>query len=36
VRLRPLLRTGRRALVLGLTSWALVAGVSYAGVLLTR
>jgi uncharacterized membrane protein YadS len=36
VRLRPLLRTGRRAAALGLTSWALVAGVSYAGVLLTR
>ncbi|MCW2865556.1 MAG: putative sulfate exporter family transporter [Actinoallomurus sp.] len=36
VRLGPLLRTGRRALLLGLASWALVAGVSYAGVLLTR
>jgi uncharacterized integral membrane protein (TIGR00698 family) len=36
VRLRVLLRTGRRALLLGLTSWALIAGVSYAGVLLTR
>ena len=35
VRLGPLLRTGRRALLLGLASWALVAGVSYAGVLLT-
>lgn len=27
-----LLRTGRRSLVLGLTSWLLVAGVAYAGV----
>jgi uncharacterized integral membrane protein (TIGR00698 family) len=36
VRLRPLLRTGHRALLLGLTSWLLIAGVSYAGVLLTR
>ena len=36
VRLRPLLRTGRRALLLGLTSWVLIAGVSYIGVLLTR
>ena len=36
VRLGPLIRTGRRALLLGLTSWVLIAGVSYAGVLLTR
>jgi uncharacterized integral membrane protein (TIGR00698 family) len=36
VRLGPLIRTGRRALLLGLASWTLVAGVSYAGVLLTR
>lgn len=36
VRLRPLIRTGHRALLLGLTSWLLIAGVSYAGVLLTR
>jgi uncharacterized integral membrane protein (TIGR00698 family) len=36
VRLGPLLRTGRRALLLGLVSWTLIAGVSYAGVLLTR
>ncbi len=36
VRLRVLARTGRRALVLGLTSWTLIATVSYAGVLLTR
>ncbi|HZE30129.1 MAG TPA: hypothetical protein VE198_01680, partial [Actinoallomurus sp.] len=36
VRLRPLIRTGRRALLLGLTSWVLIAGVSYGGVLLTR
>ncbi|MCO5993527.1 YeiH family protein [Actinoallomurus rhizosphaericola] len=35
VRLRELLRTGHRALVLGLTSWALIAGISYGGVLLT-
>ncbi|GAB3967345.1 putative sulfate exporter family transporter [Actinoallomurus acanthiterrae] len=35
VRLRELARTGRRALLLGLTSWALIAGISYAGVLLT-
>ncbi|MEV5748772.1 putative sulfate exporter family transporter [Actinoallomurus sp. NPDC052308] len=35
VRLRELMRTGRRALLLGLTSWALIAGISYAGVLLT-
>jgi uncharacterized integral membrane protein (TIGR00698 family) len=35
VRLPELARTGRRALVLGLTSWLLIAGVSYAGVLLT-
>jgi uncharacterized integral membrane protein (TIGR00698 family) len=35
VRLRELARTGRRALLLGLTSWVLIAGVSYAGVLLT-
>ena len=36
VRLRPLFRTGHRALLLGLTSWLLIAVVSYAGVLLTR
>jgi uncharacterized integral membrane protein (TIGR00698 family) len=36
VRLRPLIRTGHRALLLGLTSWILIAGISYAGVLLTR
>ena len=36
VRLGPLIRTGRRALLLGLTSWVLIAGVSYGGVLLTR
>jgi uncharacterized integral membrane protein (TIGR00698 family) len=36
VRLRSLIRTGHRALLLGLTSWLLIAGVSYAGVLLTR
>jgi uncharacterized integral membrane protein (TIGR00698 family) len=36
VRLGPLIRTGRRALLLGLTSWVLIAGISYAGVLLTR
>jgi uncharacterized integral membrane protein (TIGR00698 family) len=35
VRLRALLRTGHRALLLGLASWTLIAGVSYAGVLLT-
>ncbi|MDN3355031.1 putative sulfate exporter family transporter [Actinomadura sp. DC4] len=36
VRLRVLVRTGHRALLLGLTSWVLIAGISYAGVLLTR
>jgi uncharacterized integral membrane protein (TIGR00698 family) len=36
VRLRVLIRTGHRALLLGLTSWVLIAGVSYAGVMLTR
>jgi uncharacterized integral membrane protein (TIGR00698 family) len=36
VRLGSLIRTGRRALLLGLASWFLVAGISYAGVLLTR
>lgn len=36
VRVGPLIRTGRRALLLGLTSWVLIAGISYAGVLLTR
>lgn len=36
VRIRPMLRTGRRALLLGLTSWVLIAGVAYGGVLLTR
>ncbi|MCO5970623.1 YeiH family protein [Actinoallomurus soli] len=35
VRLPELARTGHRALLLGLTSWVLIAGVSYAGVLLT-
>ncbi|WP_345433097.1 YeiH family protein [Actinoallomurus vinaceus] len=35
VRLRELARTGHRALLLGLLSWVLIAGVSYAGVLLT-
>ncbi|TQL99841.1 putative integral membrane protein (TIGR00698 family) [Actinoallomurus bryophytorum] len=36
VRLGPLIRTGRRALLLGLTSWVMIAGISYGGVLLTR
>jgi uncharacterized integral membrane protein (TIGR00698 family) len=36
VRVRPMLRTGRRALLLALMSWVLIAGVSYGGVLLTR
>lgn len=36
VRIRPMLRTGRRALLLGLTSWVLIAGISYGGVLLTH
>lgn len=36
VRVRPMLRTGRRALLLGLMSWVLIAGVAYGGVLLTR
>jgi uncharacterized integral membrane protein (TIGR00698 family) len=35
VDVRRLVRTGGRALVLGLASWLIVAGVSYAGVLLT-
>ncbi|MEV5710589.1 putative sulfate exporter family transporter [Actinoallomurus sp. NPDC052274] len=35
VRLPELARTGRRALLLGLASWVLIAGVSYTGVLLT-
>lgn len=35
VDVRSLLRTGRRALLVGLASWALIATVSYAGVLLT-
>jgi uncharacterized integral membrane protein (TIGR00698 family) len=36
VRIGPMIRTGRRALLLGLTSWILIACISYAGVLLTR
>lgn len=32
IRLRVLVRTGGRSLVLGLVSWVLVAGVAYAGV----
>lgn len=32
IHLPVLVRTGRRSLVLGLTSWVLVAGVAYAGV----
>jgi uncharacterized integral membrane protein (TIGR00698 family) len=35
VNLRTLARTGGRMALLGLASWAVVAGVSYAGVLLT-
>ncbi|MFL6051924.1 MAG: YeiH family protein [Actinoallomurus sp.] len=35
VRLPELARTGRRALLLGLISWVLIAGLAYAGVLLT-
>nr|WP_236655885.1 putative sulfate exporter family transporter [Streptacidiphilus jiangxiensis] len=35
VDVRNLLRTGRRALLVGLASWMLIAAVSYAGVLLT-
>jgi uncharacterized integral membrane protein (TIGR00698 family) len=35
VDVRVLLRTGRRALLVGLASWVLIAAVSYAGVLLT-
>jgi uncharacterized integral membrane protein (TIGR00698 family) len=35
VDVRNLLRTGRKALLVGLASWALIAVVSYAGVLLT-
>jgi hypothetical protein len=30
-----MIRDGRRALLLGLTSWVLIAGTAYAGVLLT-
>ncbi len=36
VHIGPMFRTGRRAMLLGLTSWVLIAGVSYAGVLITR
>ncbi|MFC0505451.1 YeiH family protein [Micromonospora costi] len=35
VHLPTLARTGKRAAALGLSAWAVVAGVSYAGVLLT-
>ena len=35
IHLPVLRRTGGRALVLGLMSWVLVAGVAYAGVQLT-
>ncbi|WP_236654763.1 YeiH family protein [Streptacidiphilus anmyonensis] len=35
VDVRSLLRTGRKALLVGLASWVLIAAVSYAGVLLT-
>ncbi|QMU80703.1 putative sulfate exporter family transporter [Streptacidiphilus sp. PB12-B1b] len=35
VDVRRLVRTGGRALLLGLASWVMIAGVSYAGVLLT-
>ena len=35
VNIRALLRTGRRALVVGLASWLLIAAVAYAGVLAT-
>lgn len=35
VKVRALLRTGRRALAVGLASWLLIASVSYAGVLAT-
>jgi uncharacterized integral membrane protein (TIGR00698 family) len=35
VDVRSLLRTGRKALLVGLASWALIATVSYAGMLLT-
>ncbi|MEZ0095194.1 YeiH family protein [Streptacidiphilus sp. EB129] len=35
VDVRALLRTGRRALLLGLASWAMIAGISYVGVLAT-
>jgi uncharacterized membrane protein YadS len=36
IRLAMLRRTGPRALVLGLVSWVLVAGVAYAGVRLVE
>jgi uncharacterized membrane protein YadS len=36
INLRTLRRTGARSLVLGLVSWAMVAGTAYAGVLLLR
>ena len=32
IRVRALVRTGGRSLLLGLASWVLVAGVAYAGV----
>ncbi|MEY9941459.1 putative integral membrane protein (TIGR00698 family) [Streptacidiphilus sp. MAP5-52] len=35
VDIRTLVRTGRRALLVGLASWAMIAGVAYAGVLVT-
>ncbi|MDH6112333.1 putative integral membrane protein (TIGR00698 family) [Kitasatospora sp. MAP12-15] len=35
VNIRALLRTGRRALLVGLSSWLLIAAVAYAGVLAT-
>ncbi|WP_328806713.1 YeiH family protein [Streptacidiphilus fuscans] len=35
VDIRTLVRTGRRALLVGLASWVMIAGVAYAGVLAT-
>jgi uncharacterized integral membrane protein (TIGR00698 family) len=35
VDIRTLVRTGRRALLVGLASWAMIAGVAYAGVMVT-
>ena len=36
VRIGDLVRTGRKALLLGLASWVMIAAVAYAGVTLTH